>query len=326
MIVWRDGETKSLVPGRSSVAVGVFDGLHRGHQVVLARMAELAGAHGARRAVVTFDPHPARTLRPERAPGMIQTLDQRLAGLERLGVDLVRVVRFDGSLAAETADAFVERVLVSELAAVDIVVGDDFRFGHDRQGSVASLEAAGRAHDFTVTAVPSQGEGARWSSTGVRAAISSGDLARAAAILGRPLTWRAIVVSGDRRGRELGFPTANLDLPAELVRPPAGVYAGLARLPEGAIAPAAISIGRRPQFYEDGPELVEVHLIDREVDLYDQVLEVALLARLRGQERFADLGDLLDQMRRDTAASREMALAVAAQTASLLGWDFGQRR
>ncbi len=326
MIVWRDGETRVLAPGRSAVAVGVFDGLHRGHQVVLARAAELAGAHGARRAVVTFDPHPARTLRPDRAPGMIQTLDQRLAGLERLGFDLVRVVRFDGSLAAETADAFVERVLVDELAAIDVVVGDDFRFGHDRQGSVASLEAAGRAHDFTVTAVPRQGEGGRWSSTGVRAAVSSGDLARAATILGRPLTWQAVVVSGDRRGRELGFPTANLDLPAELVRPPAGVYAGLARLPDGTSAAAAISIGRRPQFYEDGPELVEVHLIDREVDLYGEVLEVALLARLRGQERFASLDDLLDQMRRDTATSREMALAVAAETASLLGWEFGQRR
>lgn len=326
MIVWHDGETKALVPARSSVAIGVFDGLHLGHQVVLARVAGLAATHHARRAVVTFDPHPARTLRPDRAPGMIQTLDQRLAGLDRLGIDLVRVVRFDSALAAESADAFVERVLVGELTAVDVVVGDDFRFGHDRQGSVASLEAAGPSYDFTVTAVPSQGEGARWSSTGVRAAVSSGDLARAAAILGRPLTWRATIVSGDRRGRELGFPTANLDLPAELVRPPAGVYAGLARLPGGTVVAAAISIGRRPQFYEDGPELVEVHLIDREVDLYDQELEVALLARLRGQERFADLNDLLDQMRRDTATSREMALAAAAETAGLLGWDLGQRR
>ncbi len=326
MIVWRDDDERELAPGPSTVAIGVFDGLHRGHQAVLARAADLAAAHRARRAVVTFDPHPARTLRPDRAPGMIQTLEQRLEGLERLGVEIVRVVRFDQTLAAETADSFVARVLVAQLSACDVVVGEDFRFGHDRAGSVASLRAAGPGLGFAVTAVPPLGDGSRWSSTAVRAAISAGDVGRAAAVLGHPPVWRAPVVSGDRRGRELGFPTANLDLPGEIVRPPAGVYAGLARLPDGSTAAAAVSLGRRPQFYVDGPELVEVHLVDRDVDLYGASLEVALLEHLRGQQRFASVDDLLEQMRHDVLASRRIAGAVARETAGLLGWDLGQRR
>ncbi len=319
MIVWRDGDYVELDERRSAVAVGVFDGLHRGHQRVIGRARELANVHANRLAVVTFFPHPAFTVHPDRAPVAIGTLGQRLDGFERLGVELVRVLHFDEQLALESAESFVDRVLVHDLRAADVVVGEDFRYGHDRAGDVGTLIAAGAAEDFRVHALALAGNGQRWSSTAIRESVFAGDLERATAILGRPFTLRAVVEHGDARGRELGFATANLRVDGGVLCPPAGVYAGSVRTPDGRWWCGAVSIGRRPQFYDDGETLVEVHLVDFSGDLYGATIDVAFARRLRDQVRFDSVDDLIAQMGRDVAESREIFRISPPTTWTLLG-------
>ena len=319
MIVWRDGDYVELDERRSAVAVGVFDGLHRGHQRVIGRARELANVHTNRLAVVTFFPHPAFTVHPDRAPVAIGTLGQRLDGFERLGVELVRVLHFDEQLALESAESFVDRVLVHDLRAADVVVGEDFRYGHDRAGDVGTLIAAGAAEDFRVHALALAGDGQRWSSTAIRESVFAGDLERATAILGRPFTLRAVVEHGDARGRELGFATANLRVDGGVLCPPAGVYAGSVRTPDGRWWCGAVSIGRRPQFYDDGETLVEVHLVDFSGDLYGATIDVAFARRLRDQVRLDSVDDLIAQMGRDVAESREIFRISPPTTWTLLG-------
>lgn len=319
MIVWRDGDYVELDERRSAVAIGVFDGLHRGHQRVIYRARELANVHASRLAVVTFFPHPALTVHPERAPVAIGTLGQRLDGFERLGVELVRILHFDEQLALESAASFVDRVLVHDLRAADVVVGEDFRYGHDRAGDVRTLVAAGMVDDFRVHALALVGDGRRWSSTAIRESVAAGDLERATAILGRPFTLRAVVEHGDARGRELGFATANLRVDAGALCPPSGVYAGAVRTPDGRWWCGAVSIGRRPQFYDDGETLVEVHLVDFSGDLYGATIDLAFTRRLRDQVRFDSVGDLIAQMGRDVAESREIFLISPPTTWTLLG-------
>ena len=198
MHILRDGEPP--LTHSSAVAIGVFDGLHVGHQKIIARLGEIARRHKARATVVTFDPHPATVLAPERAPLLIGSLDQRLEGLERLGVEQVRILSFDEVLARESATSFVERVLVKELQTRHVVVGEDFHFGHNREGNVALLEQLGEQHHFEVHPAPIFGDGVRWSSTSVRESLQAGDLTLANKILGRPFTLRATVVHGDARG------------------------------------------------------------------------------------------------------------------------------
>ena len=319
MIVWRDGDYVELDERRSAVAIGVFDGLHRGHQQVIARARELANVHGTRLAVVTFYPHPAFTVHPDRAPVAIGTLAQRLDGFERLGVELVRVLHFDEQLALESAPSFVDRVLVHDLRAADVVVGEDFRYGHDRAGTVATLTVAGLAEDFRVHALALAGDGHRWSSTAIRQSVTAADLERATAILGRAFTLRGVVEHGDARGRELGFATANLRVEEGVLCPPAGVYAASVRTPDGRWWCGAVSIGRRPQFYEDGETLVEAHLVDFVGDLYGASIDVAFLRRLRDQVRFDSVQDLIAQMERDVAESREVFAISPPATWTLLG-------
>ncbi|MFZ1062946.1 MAG: bifunctional riboflavin kinase/FAD synthetase [Acidimicrobiales bacterium] len=305
MLILRDGDSPATHP--SAVAIGVFDGLHVGHQKIIARLCEIARHHTARATVVTFDPHPAAVLAPERAPLLIGSLEQRLEGFERLGVDQVRILGFDEVLARESATSFVERVLVRELATSQVVVGEDFHFGHNREGTVALLESLGVRHHFAVHPAPIFGEGVRWSSTAVRESLQSGDLALANKILGRPFTLRARVVHGDARGRELGFPTANLRFPPSHLMPGIGIYAGATRI--GAQWwPGAISVGTRPQFYDDGSVLVEVYVAGFEGDLYDSVLDVAFLEHLRGEAAYEGVDHLVRQIERDV----EQTVAVFA--------------
>jgi riboflavin kinase/FMN adenylyltransferase len=296
MHILRDGEPP--LTHSSAVAIGVFDGLHVGHQKIIARLGEIARRHKARATVITFDPHPATVLAPERAPLLIGSLDQRLEGLERLGVEQVRILSFDEVLARESATSFVERVLVKELQTRHVVVGEDFHFGHNREGNVALLEQLGEQHHFEVHPAPIFGDGVRWSSTSVRESLQAGDLTLANKILGRPFTLRATVVHGDARGRELGFPTANLKFSSRHLMPGIGIYAGAARA-EGEWWAGAVSVGTRPQFYDDGSVLVEVHLAGFGGDLYDSVLDVAFLEHLRGEMVYEDLGELVKQIERD---------------------------
>ena len=287
----------------SVVAFGVFDGLHLGHQAIIAEVVRLAHEHAASASVITFDPHPALVLSPDTAPRLIGTLPQRLEGLERLGIEQVGVLGFDELSARETATSFVERVLVGRLGVADLVVGDDVHFGRDREGDIELLVREGANHGFRVHTSPTYGGDERFSSTAVRSCVSTGDVEGARAILGHPFVLRGVVVHGDSRGREMGFPTANLRVAEHQLLPALGIYAAAVHLADGRWLCGAVSVGTRPQFYENGGVLVEVHLPNFQGDLYDQVLDVAFLAHLRGERTFATLEDLLAQMARDVEQS-----------------------
>ena len=301
------------------MAIGVFDGLHLGHQAVIDMMRHLDGdrARRASSTIVTFDPHPAQVLAPEHAPRLLGTLEQRLEGFEALGVEQVRVVTFDRDLASESASDFIARVLVGELRACAIVVGEDFRFGHDRAGDVALLRAQGERFGFEVHGAPSFGE-PRWSSSSVRRALERGDVDAATSTLGRPFVLRGRVEHGDARGAELGFATANVATGPRQLVPLEGIYGGAARTPDRQWRPAAISIGTRPQFYEHGALLIEVHLPGYGGDLYDASLDVAFLARLRGQEVFSDVDALVAQIGRDVQQTVEIFKKFSTFTSALL--------
>ena len=303
----------------SVVAFGVFDGLHRGHQAILREVVRRADERGATASVITFDPHPALVLSPETAPRLIGTVPQRLEGLERLCIAQVGVLGFDEASARESATSFIERVLVGRLGVVDLVVGDDVHFGRDREGDVDLLVREGQSHGFAVHTSPTYGGVQRFSSTAVRARLAAGDVTGAAEILGRPFVLRGVVVHGDARGRELGFPTANLRLAERQQLPALGIYAAAVSLASGGWRCAAVSVGTRPQFYEGAGVLVEVHLPDFVGDLYDQTLDVAFLAHLRDEATFATLEDLLAQMGRDVAHSREIFEKFNPGSSVLLG-------
>lgn len=304
MIVRRDGEVNTSNE-RSVVAIGVFDGLHRGHQAVIAQLLELARQYDALATVVTFDPPPASVLAPDRAPLLLGTIDQRLEGLDELHVDQVRVLTFSAELAKETADEFIDRVLIQDLHACCVLVGDDFHFGHNREGTVATLRAAGEKDNFDVIVAPTHGDGDRWSSTAVRRALADGDLERAESILGRHFILRGVVEHGDERGKELGFPTANLEIAEDQALPAEGVYAGAVAF-DGADWPAAISVGRRPQFYDDGRLLVEVYVVGFDGNLYGRALDLVFLARLRAQTTFSNEAELSAQIGRDVATTQQL--------------------
>lgn len=312
----RDGE-ESTAWEPCVVAIGVFDGLHRGHQALLARVVELAGVLGASPSVVTFDPIPIQVLKPSVEPRMVATLDQRVEGLASLGIEQVRIVTFNESFARRSAGDFIERILVGELRSRGVVVGEDFHFGQNREGSVGLLRARGEQFGFGVEAVALVGDEERFSSTRVRRALEHGDLATARAVLGRPFTLRGVVAGGDRRGTELGFPTANLAVSPLQQLPAEGVYAGATRL-SGSWWPAAISVGTRPQFYDSGELLVEVHVLDFAGDLYDSTLDVVFLERLRAQATFPDSASLAAQIGRDVGQTRASFEIFTQREAELL--------
>lgn len=279
-----------LPEARRSVAVGTFDGVHLGHL----RVIEAARAAGLRTAVVTFDPHPRAVLGGE--VELLTTLERRIELLAAAGVDDVVVLEFDETLANLEPTEFVERILRGMGAEV-VAAGDTFRFGRDRQGDLALLEAL----DFDVRRVPVV---ENVSSSRIRELLHAGEPDRAARLLGRAAEVEGIVVHGDHRGRELGFPTANLDVPPGLLIPPDGVYAGWTRDRR-----AAISVGTNPQF--DGVERrVEAHLLDFDDDLYDQRLVVEIWSWLRGQMRFESVEALVEQIGADVGRARESARPV----------------
>jgi riboflavin kinase/FMN adenylyltransferase len=298
----------------TAVAIGFFDGLHLGHRVVLGEVRRLAAELGARSAVVTFDRHPASVVRPESAPQLLTTLEQRVELLASTGIDYVVVVHFDEARSSESAEDFVRHELVDCLGARAVVVGADFHFGHGRKGDVALLERMGAEHGFEVDGielVASGAEGARSvSSTNIRAALAEGDVEGAARMLGRPHEVRGVVQTGDQRGRELGYPTANVAVPDGLQLPADGIYAGWYVRPDGTELATAISLGRRPTFYEEQPySLLEAHVLDFSGDLYGEEASVRFVARLRGEERFDTVDALVEQIGRDVTRAREILLS-----------------
>lgn len=299
------------------VTIGVFDGVHRGHQALLGAARREADARGLPLIAMTFDPHPLAVIGPRQAPTSLATLAYRNQLLRRAGADDVAVLLFDENTAHMPAEAFVRDILVGRLGARVVVVGADFRFGHRAAGTLVTLEEEGAALGFDVVDVPLSGEhGQRWSSTATRALIDAGDVAAAATALGRPYRIDGEVVHGDHRGRELGFPTANLAAAAiapaggaPVTVPTDGVYAGRVLLldhPGSAALPAAISVGTNPTF--DGHERrVEANVLDRfDLDLYGQQIGVEFVDRLRGQMRFDGAESLIAQMREDVEQARDI--------------------
>ena len=313
MQVITDAESCPRPEEGTAVTIGFFDGVHLGHQVVIGEVRRLAAELGARTAVVTFDRHPATVVRPESAPPLLTTLEQRLELLAATGIDYAVVVHFDEARSLETAEDFVRHELVDCLGARAVVVGADFHFGHGRKGDVALLERMGAEHGFEVDGVElvaSGSQGARSvSSTAIRAALAAGDVEGANRMLGRPHEVRGVVQPGDQRGRDLGFPTANVAVPDELLLPADGIYAGWYVRPDGTRLPTAISLGRRPTFYEAQPySLLEAHVLDFSGDLYGEEASVRFVARLRGEERFESVDALVEQIGRDVTRAREVLL------------------
>ena len=297
----------------SVATVGRFDGAHRGHRARLDRVAAEAAARGVPAAAVTFDRHPLAVLRPGSEPPLLTTLDRKVELLGQAGMAVVLVLEFTLELSEVTAEAFAAEVLFDRLAARAVVVGENFRFGHKAAGDPALLADLGRPRGIDVVAVPLQThDGDVVSSTRIRSELASGDVAAAAASLGRPYAVEGVVVEGDHRGRPLlGIPTANLQVPAGIALPADGVYAGhLTDEEDGLARPAAISVGTNPQFGTD--RRVEAHVLDFDGDLYGHRVSVAFTHHLRGQAVFAGVEELAAQIRADIDQARRLLSSAPA--------------
>lgn len=314
MRVWR-GLAEVQDVERSVVTIGVFDGVHRGHQhlidSVVARARELAAVA----VVVTFDPHPMAVLQPAHAPRRLAPLGRRLGLLQELGVDGVLVLPFTRDLANQSAEDFAAEVLAGALHAVEVHVGENFRFGRKAAGDVDTLRQLGSELGFAVRAVALAGDPSgerQWSSSYVRAALEAGDVEHAAEVLGRAHRVEGPVVHGDHRGRELGYPTANLAQDEESAVPADGIYAGWLQRASGERLPAAISVGTNPTF-GGTVRRVEAYVLDRDdLELYDEHVAIDFTHRLRETIRFDDVDSLLSQMADDVSRARSLTVGAAS--------------
>ena len=308
MRIWRSLDDIPADLGRTVVVIGNFDGVHRGHRLVVARARAVAAEQGVARVVaVTFDPHPMAVLRPEHAPLSLSDIESRSALLAEAGVDDVYVIAFSREVAAWSPQEFVERVLVDGLHACAVVVGANFRFGARASGDVATLREEGARHDFAVEGIALDGGPQVWSSTYVRTCLAAGDVEGASEALGRPYAIIGTVVRGDRRGRGLGYPTANVPTHG-LAAPADGVYAGWLTLPDAPEAdplPAAISVGTNPTFDGERERRVEAYVLDRsDLALYDERVQISFVARIRGMVAFDGVDALLAAMADDVERAR----------------------
>ncbi|MEO3872369.1 bifunctional riboflavin kinase/FAD synthetase [Nonomuraea sp. B12E4] len=298
--------------GRSVVTIGVYDGVHRGHQRVVERAVASARERGLRSVAVTFEPHPDEVVRPGARPQRLTNPRRRAELLAGLGVDEVDVLEFTLELSRTSADDFAQSILAERLKAAAVVVGEDFAFGRGASGDVETLRMMGDKYDFAVEVVPKLAD---VSSTAIRERLVAGDVEAAAAMLGRPHRVEGVVVRGYQRGRQLGFPTANVETPQQTAIPADGVYAGwlecvpVANLPAlyaGERWPAAISVGTNPTF-EGVPRTVEAYALDRDdLELYGVHVAVEFIAHLRGNTRFDSIDALIAGIRGDVAATRRL--------------------
>lgn len=290
----------------SVVALGNFDGVHLGHQAVLRRAVEEGRRRGSRVVAATFDPHPRAVLAPGEQPKLLTTLELRREALLRYGVDEVRVIPFDEALSRKSPGEFVRDVLVGEIGAEAVVVGENFRFGHRAAGDVGDLGRLMRSYGGQACAVPVRSENGKAgiSSTHIRQLVAGGEVEEAAKLLGRPYVLRGEVVAGDRRGSSIGFPTANVVPDPAVVIPGWGVYAGFARVGKDLYA-AAINVGVAPTF-EGRESRVEAYLLDFQGDLYARVLDVGFVRRIRPEKRFSGVEELRAQIARDVEEVRRI--------------------
>jgi riboflavin kinase/FMN adenylyltransferase len=294
---------------RAVITIGAYDGVHRGHRTVIAQVQARAAELGARSVVVTFDRHPASVIRPDAAPRLLTNPAQKLELLADTGVDATVVVPFSPEQARETPVDFVERVIVNALRTQAVIVGSDFHFGHMRQGNITLLREMGERHDFTCEPVVlvhrADGVDEPISSTAIRRALAGGEIETATRLLGRALEVRGTVVTGDQRGRTIGFATANVEIPNGMCLPSDGVYAGLYRRPDGSEHACAINLGRRPTFYVNAEHsLLEAHLLDFAGDLYGEDAAVTFVAFLRSEKQFAGIDELKTQLKLDVEHAR----------------------
>ena len=321
----------------SAVTIGAYDGVHLGHRYLIGELRRMAARKGLRTAVVTFDRHPASVVRPDSAPSLLCDLDQKLELLASTGVDETVVVAFDEARAHETAEDFTLEVLVGALGVRLVVVGEDFHFGHRRKGNVALLSELGAVHGFDVVGLQleSNAEGEAVSSTRIRRALAAGEVREAARLLGRHHQVRGVVVHGDGRGgTQLGFPTANIDVPTEMALPGVGIYACFYERATGSVHRAAVSLGHRPTFPQQnhptlgqgnlrgqepthaegtsetagpfGVPVLEAFLLDFDGDLYGEAAGVSFVERLREERRFESVSDLVVAMDDDVERTRAL--------------------
>jgi len=287
------------------VTVGVFDGVHRGHQQLIARAVAAARERDLPSVLVTFDPHPAEVVRPGSHPAMLSSLSRRAELVEELGIDVFCVLPFTPELSRTPADEFAHEVLVDGLHAAEVVVGQNFRFGHRAKGDVALLTELGRRFGFATQGVEViSTDSITFSSTYVRACIDAGDVAAAADALGRPHRLEGVVVHGDQRGHDLGYPTANVAPPPHSAVPADGVYA-CRFVHGGRVLPAAVSVGTNPTF-SGRQRSVEAYVLDVDEDFYGHLVALDFVLRLRGMERFAEPAELVAQIGRDVERTREL--------------------
>jgi len=294
-----------------ALTIGVYDGLHHGHRAVIRATRQAADMLGAKLAVVTFDPHPAYVLRPENAPLLLNSLEQKLELMEAEGVETVVVVPFNAQRATETPEEFVKAVMVDCLNAQAVVVGHDFHFGQDRAGNVEVLTELGRQYGFEVEGLQllarPDGKVESISSTAIRRALAGGEIRTANRLLGHCHELRGVVVDGDKRGRTIGFPTANVAVSPQLAIPADAVYAAWYVDPAGVRHPAAVNVGKRPTFYQDAEHsLVEAHLIGFDGDLYGQEAKVQFVELIRSEQRFDGIDALKEQLQKDVARATEI--------------------
>jgi riboflavin kinase/FMN adenylyltransferase len=291
------------------IALGNFDGLHRGHLKIIERVKRGAAEHGGTPMAMTFDPHPPRIVRPDKAPPLLMTKAQRLEALHRAGVQCVAVVRFTKELSQWDADTFVRKVLVDWLRVSEVWVGANFLFGHERSGTFSVLRGLGQAYGFRADKIdPVRYKDFVVSSTRIRRLVSEARMDEAAALLGRAYYVDGTIVEGKRRGRELGFPTANLVTENELV-PPNGVYATIMTI-DGVVHGGVTNIGMRPTFGETVPT-IETHVLDYSGDLYGQTVRLAFVQRLRDERRFEDVDALRAQIDADKRRAERLFTRLA---------------
>ncbi len=310
---WRGVAATPADLGRTVVTVGMYDGVHRGHQQLIGTAVARARALGRPCVLVTFDPHPSEVVRPGSHPAILTSLDRKAELVAGLGVDGMCVVPFTAAFSRLTPEEFAHGVLVEDLHAAAVVVGENFSYGHKAAGNVATLTQEGRRFGFAVEGIPLAGDSSAdgevtISSTYIRACVAAGDMESAARALGRPHRVDGVVVRGDRRGRELGYPTANVESPPYTAIPADGVYAGalVTRDPSGATldsAPAAISVGTNPTF-QGSRRTVEAHVLDFSGDLYGEHVGVEFVSRLRPMTSFPDVDALVAAMAHDVADTR----------------------
>lgn len=292
-----------------AVTIGTFDGVHLGHRALIARCVATAERLGIESAIVTWDRHPLEILRPDNAPPLLSSPERKIELLGATGADVLCVLPFDHEFSTWPPERFVDDVLVAGLDAKAVVIGAGWRFGHKAAGDVTLLEALGSERGFEVEAISlAQAEGRAVSSSRTRGLITSGEVEAAAGLLGRHFDIDGLVVHGDGRGKDLGFPTANLDCDTRVARPPLGVYAGRLRV-RGSWFSAAISVGVNPTFGgEEGvsPVRIETYVLDMEQDIYGDEVRLEFWKRLRDELKFDVIDDLIVQMGRDVAATRAL--------------------